>query len=428
MKKLFSIFPWCLTIILCVISFICTAQQEEVAPPSDNEEDIVSKVAPKIYMDCDFCDLDFLRQEVNFINYVRDPNLADIHVLVTRQFTGGGGKENAILFIGKNEFSGMNDTLIYVTGPDDTEEEIGSAGAQTLKIGLMYYIGKTPLGKFIKISYDRAVVPIVVEDKWDNWVFKIDLGTWFRGEESYNITAMWSSINASRITENWKIELDVNANYREENFKFGGETITSEKRSQAFDLLTVKSIGEHFSTGLFGRVNSSLYKNIELKYTVAPAFEYNLFAYAHSSRKQLRMIYKIDFGYVYYNDTTIYEKLEEELFQESLGLALELKQKWGSVRTYVTGSHYLDDVSKNRLSLFSRISVRLFKGFTVRMMGSIEFIHDQLSLVKQSGASKDEVLLRQSQQATQYDYWGNIGITYTFGSIYNNIVNPRFGN
>lgn len=417
-----------LLVVLSFISFVSTAQQADEAPVPDDEEDIVSKVAPKVYMDCDFCDLNFLRQEVNFINYVRDPKLADIHVLVTRQFTGGGGKEHAILFIGQNDFAGMNDTLMYLTGPDDTEDEIGSAGAQTLKIGLMYYIGKTPLGKYIKITYDRAVVPLVVKDKWDNWVFEIDLGTWFSGEESYSDISLWSSINASRITEKWKIELDVNANYREEKFKFGGETITSVKRSQAFDFVAVKSLGEHFSTGLFGRVNSSLYKNISLKYSGAPGLEYNLFAYAHSARKQLRIVYKIDLGYVYYNDSTIYEKIEEELYQESLGLALELKQKWGSVRTYVMGSHYFDDINKNRLKLFTRVSVRLFKGFTLRLMGSLEIIHDQLSLAKESGASREDVLLRQSQQATQYDYWGNIGFTYTFGSIYNNVVNPRFGN
>ena len=92
------------------------------------------------------------------------------------------------------------------------------------------------------------------------------------------------------------------------------------------------------------------------------------------------------------------------------------------------GSHYLDDINKNRLKLFTRVSVRLFKGFTLRVMGSVEIIHDQLSLAKESGASREDVLLRQSQQATQYDYWGNVGITYTFGSIYNNVVNPRFGN
>jgi hypothetical protein len=53
-------------------------------------------------------------------------------------------------------------------------------------------------------------------------------------------------------------------------------------------------------------------------------------------------------------------------------------------------------------------------------------IHDQLSLPKEDIAT-EEILLQRKQLATQYQYWASIGFSYTFGSIYNNIVNPRFG-
>jgi hypothetical protein len=58
-------------------------------------------------------------------------------------------------------------------------------------------------------------------------------------------------------------------------------------------------------------------------------------------------------------------------------------------------------------------------------MGSISYIHDQLSL-SAGGASQEEILLHRQELETQYRYWGSMGISYTFGSIYNNIVNPRF--
>jgi hypothetical protein len=35
---------------------------------------------------------------------------------------------------------------------------------------------------------------------------------------------------------------------------------------------------------------------------------------------------------------------------------------------------------------------------------------------------------RRQQLATRYSYFTSFGLTYTFGSIYNNVVNPRFGN
>jgi hypothetical protein len=35
--------------------------------------------------------------------------------------------------------------------------------------------------------------------------------------------------------------------------------------------------------------------------------------------------------------------------------------------------------------------------------------------------------LRLRQLATSYTYFINLGLSYSFGSIFNNIVNPRFG-
>ena len=52
-------------------------------------------------------------------------------------------------------------------------------------------------------------------------------------------------------------------------------------------------------------------------------------------------------------------------------------------------------------------------------------IHDQLSLPKESVAT-EEILLQRQELATQYEYRLEAGFSYTFGEIYNNVVNPRF--
>ena len=59
--------------------------------------------------------------------------------------------------------------------------------------------------------------------------------------------------------------------------------------------------------------------------------------------------------------------------------------------------------------------------------GGASLIHDQLGLVK-AGATPEEVLLRRKELATQFEYFTMFGLSFTFGSIYNNVVNPRFGN
>jgi len=42
-------------------------------------------------------------------------------------------------------------------------------------------------------------------------------------------------------------------------------------------------------------------------------------------------------------------------------------------------------------------------------------------------ASLEEILLRRKELATEYEYSLSIGLSFTFGSIYSNVVNPRFG-
>ncbi|MDY0198748.1 MAG: hypothetical protein RBR68_13130, partial [Tenuifilaceae bacterium] len=110
-----------------------------------------------------------------------------------------------------------------------------------------------------------------------------------------------------------------------------------------------------------------------------------------------------------------------------LGVAAQFKEKWGSINISLQGSNYFHNPKFNRLSLQSTLNLRIFKGFSLSLQGGVTMIHDQLNLPKGEVSSED-VLLRRRQLASQYDFWGSIGFNYSFGSIYNNVVNPRFGN
>ncbi len=88
-------------------------------------------------------------------------------------------------------------------------------------------------------------------------------------------------------------------------------------------------------------------------------------------------------------------------------------------------SNYFHDFSKNRLSFHSSLNVNVVKGLSVDFNGGVSLIHDQLALRK-GDASTEEILTRQQELATNFQYYTNVGISYTFGSMYNNIVNPRF--
>jgi hypothetical protein len=130
--------------------------------------------------------------------------------------------------------------------------------------------------------------------------------------------------------------------------------------------------------------------------------------------------------YENYTDSTIYNKMREGLWSHSISASYEVVQKWGNINLSVGYSNYLHDWSKNNLSVTGYLELRIAKGLSITLVGSAAAIHDQLSLVKKD-IPVDEILLQQRRLATQYEYFTSFGFTYTFGSIYNNVVNPRFG-
>jgi hypothetical protein len=68
--------------------------------------------------------------------------------------------------------------------------------------------------------------------------------------------------------------------------------------------------------------------------------------------------------------------------------------------------------------------MRVFKGFSVRFLENLEFIHDQISLPA-GDASLEDLLLQQKQIATEFESGLSLGVTYTFGYEFNNIINKR---
>jgi len=384
------------------------------------------KDALKVFLDCPFCDDDYIRREISFVNYVRDRKVADVHIMVTSQSTGSGGREYVMHFLGQNGYTRLSDTLTYVSMTDNTRDETRSGQVETMKMGLMPFVSKTPLSKFIKIDYKPPLKEEVVEDKWNQWVFKTRLSGSLNGQKSYNYDRISGSFSASRVTPEWKIDFDLYYRVSNDEFDTGDEIISSSSKSKSFDGLIVKSLSEHWSVGGRFDLSSSTYRNYKLQGLVYPGIEFNLFPYSESTRKQLLVLYSLGYSYNSYQDSTIYNKIDENLFGHSLSIAMEFTQKWGSINTSIDWSNYFHDWSKNNLSSFISLNIRIAKGLQIGIGGGASIIHDQLSLVK-GGASPEEILLRRKELETSYSYFTHFSVSYTFGSIYNNVVNPRFG-
>jgi hypothetical protein len=202
-------------------------------------------------------------------------------------------------------------------------------------------------------------------------------------------------------------------------------SISLSRSKQAYGLV-VKSLNDHWSAGASGAVYTSTYNNIDLQIQASPALEYNIFPYSQSTRKQLRLLYLSGVKVNRYLEATIYGYTKETLFYEELDVTLEIIKPWGSVTTMITGSNYFHDFSKNYLQLYTSLSLNLIKGLSASINGDVSMVHNRLSLPNR-GATPEEILLERRQLATQYSYWTYLSLEYAFGSIYNNVVNPRFG-
>lgn len=381
----------------------------------------------KLFIDCDICDLDYIKEEMSFVSYVRDPKVANIQIIINDQNTGNGGKEYSLFFIGLDGFEFLNDIQKFTSNPDDTEAEIREGLLKVMKLGLMRYLARTPLAEKFEITYKTEdTVKDSIIDKWRNWVFNINLNGYFNGEESYSSYYYNGNISIGKVTEKQKLNFNYYYNQNIRKFIVDGDTILGSTFSEDFSNLYVKSINKHWSAGSIIDIFSSTYRNIRIKALLAPAVEYNLFPYSESNSRQLRFLYSFRYSYSQYYDSTIYNKIEESLLSQNLEIALKVKRKWGSVSTAVSASNYFHDFSKNSLNLWTELSVRLFKGFSVTLSGSTSLINDQLFLPK-TEPTYEEMLLQLRQSKTGYSYYISAGISYTFGSIYSNIVNPRFG-
>lgn len=396
---------------------------------ADNDQiadDELKEIAPRIFLDCQRCDIDYVRTEIDWINYVRDRQEADVHILGTVQRTGSDGWEYTFEFIGKNNFSDIIHTSRYVSSRTDTWDEVRQGYVDVLKRSLLPFILRTPLAAHITFGFKRIFKPTSVKDKWNFWVFSIGVSGSISGEKRQNFRSVRGNVSANRVTPELKMRFGISGNFNESHFDINGDSITSTSERKNAGGMIVKSIGDHWAVGGWVNLRSSTYNNLKAEFTAAPAIEYNFFPYSESTRRQLRCLYRIGYNFSRYIEKTIYNKMEEHLLGQALSVTLEVKEPWGIASTYIEGSHYFHDFSKNMFELGGHLSLRLIKGLSLSISGSYARIHDQLSLPK-GGASLDEILLQRKELETDYGYHISLGFNYAFGSVYSNVVNPRFG-
>lgn len=415
-----------------ILPLACALVPAPVAARQATPAASTSTEAIRVFLDCNTdCDFDHIRREITYVNWVRDRTDADVHLIITSQRTGGGA-EYVLRFIGLRGFAGSDDEIRFTTQQTDTDDEVRRRQTQRIALGLGRYAARGQLADRLRLTFDApagaAASPAQQpKDPWNLWVFEVGLSGFMLGESQTKRNQFSGSFEVSRVSETWKFRTEIDGSRSHRSDELEGGTLKTTTSQYNLSSLLVRSLGTHWSLGVEAAGLRSTRDNYDLLLKVEPGIEYNLYPYDESSRRQFVFIYSLGLNYENYRDTTIYNKLKEFRPVNRLTVAGEAVQPWGNLEGRLVGSAYLDDWSKSRLSIFGEAEVRLARGLELDISASYSSIRDQLSLTK-AGASDEEILLELKQLRTNYRWEMSVGLSYTFGSKFNNTVNPRFAN
>ena len=392
----------------------------------------------KIFIDCSntWCDMSFIRTEINIVDFYLDRLAADLHILITEQRTGSGGSQYQMIFFGQNRFKNQEDTMQFSTDPNLTEFESRDMFIKYLKLGLAPYLAKTGLVNSINIDFKKPENNENVQqekkiiDPWKYWVFRMGVSGYFEGESSVKSSQMNGSISARKTTEKIKIEFRT----------YGGKNKTKSEYTDSLDITRldvvnknnygaehsiVFSLNKKWSYGYeLGYYNSTFSNNKGSGY-LRTAIEYNFYSYSEVNSKYLAISYGLSVHRNNYFDSTIYDKLNEVLYGHYANLQMSYTKKWGNLYGAVEYRNYFHDWKLKNFEIKMGANVRITGGLSFNVHSSYSIIRDQVFLLKEKASDLD-ILTRRRLLQTGFQYYMGFGINYRFGSKLNNFINPRF--
>lgn len=417
------------------------------APVASVIPDSVMQSSLRVFLDCQGgvrgCDRNFFVQEMGYVNWVRDRFDSDVHLLLTSLNAGNGGREITVNFLGQKAYATKTDTLVVSTLPNDADDRVRRELLRTFQLGLAPYVARTPIASRLRLSLAGGATvpqfnPRAVKDRWNLWLYRVDGNISASGEQLVRQTNLSSSISAARTTDQWKINLGATTSYNERDFKI---FVTNSANSALRDTVSVivlqraantnalfgRTLNAHWTAGLKVSAGFSEVLNQKAALRVSPAIEYNYFPWTEATRRQLTALYYVGPNYYQYYSRTVFNQTDETRFNQTALLALTQRQKWGNTNITLEGSNYLHDAQRNHVTLSGFVDLRLGRGFSLNFRGSASRVRDQIYIAAAAQSERD-ILTQRQQLQTNFRYNTNVGIGYTFGSIYNTVVNQRFGN
>ena len=367
------------------------------------------------------------------MNWVREPQDAQVYILMTGQQAGGGGFQYAFDFEGRGALSELRDRYLFTSSGTDVEEEVVGGLSRTLAAGLVRFAARGGFADMLRVTGAQRTQPAEREqerdegeDPWNYWVFALRGNMELDREDQEKQDRYSFSASANRTTDDWKVDLGGNLNvFRRRVTYEDGDVYRDDRDDWGTRLLAVRSLSPHWSVGFMTSSGSSTRFNRDFGFEFSPAVEWNYFPWQESTRRRLVALYTVGYNYLDYDEVTVYEKLKESLVQQRLDLQFRVQEPWGNMSLNAEARQYLQHTDQYSLQFGGEVDYRLVRGLGVTLEMNYEVIHDQRYLSGE-GLTPEEILTSRRALATGSRFSVDVGLSYRFGSIFNNVVNARF--
>jgi hypothetical protein len=413
--------------------------------------------SPRIFLSCpQSCFEPYLKQELNYFDVVRDRHEADFLLLIVRQRAAGGGERITLTVLLQPlplaDLSPPSGTPVRArhgevrrqnavapARPSYTRELYSPPGAPA-ELTRKMLLGAVVGALFVELAdteHQSAFSVVLkrrngrelsqIDDPWDYWTVtpatdgNVELG---RG---FHFAYLDSSLTLRRTTD--KDKLRLRGSYSRQFSRFhleDGSNVRGDVYGWAGRALYARSLGKHWALGSAGTVASREYENLKTHTHFGPVLELNIFPYDRNASEQLRMAYQAGVWTNWYFEPNVAGRMRESRHYQALTMIADLNQRWGTVQLAVQLNSFLNEPKLARLASTASLNLQLFEGFALNLLGGASWIGDQISL-RRHPLSDVELLLATAQQPTDYSVTFEFGFSYTFGSVHNTIVNPRFG-
>ena len=250
---------------------------------------------------------------------------------------------------GRGDFASVEYTFEQTVDRNATNDEAREAVNTAIRLGLVPYVAQAQSISGFSLDYSRenqeASGAQTPDDKWRHWIFTAYVGDIELEKESNRTVfdSRWGFF-ADHVSEQWKLRLRPYFNYDLVKIKRDDQPdVRSSISRHGFDSYAIRSLGPHWSVGVFGDYVTRNDRNIRRRFEVAPGIEYSVLPYEQATRRAITVVYRLGLARVDYFERTIFDQTKETLLQQELEASVAIRQPWGDIY----GGH-------RRLSLFPR--------------------------------------------------------------------------